>query len=99
MKIIWSTRALKDIDLILDYYSSVATWKVAAEITNRIYARAGQLIDFPLSGPRQFIRNRSKKGLRYLVEGNYKIIYRIVENEIHIETIFDTRQNPKKMNL
>ena len=41
------------------------------------------------------------KGFRYLVEGNYKIVYKYFSDkkEILIVTVFDTRQNPKKMNI
>jgi toxin ParE1/3/4 len=38
-----------------------------------------------------------KQGHRYIVEGNYKIIYRLIDNEIYITDIFDCRQNPTKM--
>jgi toxin ParE1/3/4 len=34
---------------------------------------------------------------RYLVQGNYKIIYRIEGNYIRIAVVFDTRQNPEKL--
>jgi len=36
----------------------------------------------------------------YLVSGNYKVIYRIEieKQEVIISDIFDTRQNPNKMN-
>ena len=34
---------------------------------------------------------------RYIVIGNYKIIYRIYLNEVIINDVFDTRQDPEKM--
>jgi len=34
---------------------------------------------------------------RYLVEGNYKIIYRIKDESIVVDSVFDCRQNPVKM--
>jgi hypothetical protein len=36
-------------------------------------------------------------GHRYLVEGNFKIIYRIVDDIIWVTDIFDSRQDPEKM--
>ncbi len=36
-------------------------------------------------------------GHRYLVEGNYKIIYRLIDQEVFITDVFDTRQDPRKM--
>lgn len=34
---------------------------------------------------------------RYLIKGDYKIIYSIENDEVIINRIFDTRQNPKKL--
>jgi hypothetical protein len=35
----------------------------------------------------------------YLVEGNYKIIYKRVKEGALITDVFDTRQNPSKMQI
>jgi len=35
---------------------------------------------------------------RYILSGNYKVIYRITNSEIIITDIFDTRQNPLHIN-
>jgi mRNA-degrading endonuclease RelE of RelBE toxin-antitoxin system len=35
---------------------------------------------------------------RRLIVGNYKIIYLIEDDVVYISDIFDTRQDPKKMN-
>ena len=34
----------------------------------------------------------------YLVNGNYKLIYRVSHNEVIINDVFDARQNPAKIN-
>ena len=34
---------------------------------------------------------------RYLVEGNFKIIYRVFEKQIFITDFFDTSQDPAKL--
>ena len=34
---------------------------------------------------------------RYLVQGDYKIVYSIENDEVNINRIFDIRQNPKKL--
>ena len=44
------------------------------------------------------LSNRVNQEYRYLVSGNYKIIYKVSENIIVINDIFDTRQNTIKMN-
>jgi hypothetical protein len=48
-------------------------------------------------GKREELLLDHPKGFRYLVEGNYKILYWISENEINIASIFDCRQNPVKI--
>jgi len=45
----------------------------------------------------EFLKERGS-GHRYLVEGNYKIIYKVIGKEVYITDIFDTRQGPEKMN-
>jgi plasmid stabilization system protein ParE len=40
-----------------------------------------------------------KEGHRYLVSGNYKIIYKEVNEGILITDVFDTRQDPQKIIL
>ena len=39
-----------------------------------------------------------KENHRYLVNGNYKLIYRVSHNEVIINDVFDARQNPAKIN-
>ena len=62
-----------------------------------IYARAKTLLNFPFLGQVEEYLNFRNKDFRYIVEGNYKIIYWIDEDVIRIVSIFDTRQNPKKL--
>jgi hypothetical protein len=38
------------------------------------------------------------EGHRYLIESNYKIIYKEVPEGILITDVFDTRQDPTKIN-
>ena len=55
------------------------------------------LIDFPFLGQKEELLSSRKENFRYLVEGNYKIIYWIDDEVIRIVSIFDTRQNPEKL--
>jgi hypothetical protein len=36
---------------------------------------------------------------RYLVEGNYKIIYSLDDKVLYVEAVVDTRQNPTKLKV
>ena len=38
-----------------------------------------------------------EKEYRYILSGNYKIIYKVEDSYIIITDVFDARQNPSKM--
>ena len=71
----------------------------ADRFVNQLFDRVDQLATFPESG--QVELSLSKKGLncRYLVEGNYKIIYEYLEklSLVIILDIFQTTQDPDKI--
>jgi len=56
------------------------------------------LAKFPESGQIENSLNEMNEGHRYLVDGNYKIIYKKISEGILITDVFDTRQDPKKIN-
>ena len=99
MKIVWTDFAIRNLKDIFDYYADKADKKVAHKIRRQILKSSKQLIKHPNSGsiePNLLILNNNH---RYLVTGNYKLIYKIVGEEIVINDVFDTRQNPSKMNI
>ncbi len=98
MKIIWTDFAIDNLKDIFDYYSEIATNKVAHKIKKQILTSTKQLVDYPESGQVEFNLQKLNQNHRYLVSGNYKIIYRINEDQIIISDVFDTRQEPTKMN-
>jgi len=98
MKIVWTDFAISNLKDIFDYYAIEAHKKLAHKIRKQILKSSKQLINNPNSGPIEPNLLILNKNYRYLVSGNYKLIYRIVDNEIIIYDVFDTRQNPPKMN-
>ncbi|WP_445736403.1 type II toxin-antitoxin system RelE/ParE family toxin [Mariniflexile sp.] len=97
MKIVWTDFAITNLKAIFDYYATKANKKVAHRIRKRILKSSKQLINNPNSGPMEQNLIGLKKHHRYLVSGNHKLIYRIIDNQIVINDVFDTRQNPSKM--
>ena len=89
---------LKTLKTIFDYYSTHISNKTAHKIRKQIFSSTKQLVKNPESGQLEFNLERLKQNHRYLVSGNYKIIYRINDNKIIINDVFDTRQDPIKMN-
>jgi toxin ParE1/3/4 len=90
---IWTNEAFDDLLQIEDFLGI----DKASKVIDKIIARTRQLQDFPLSGKIQPTQTRQE--YRFLVEGNYKIIYSFRSNKVYINTIFDTRQDPKKLKV
>jgi toxin ParE1/3/4 len=98
MKIIWSDFATHTLKEIYDYYKENASFRIAKKIKNKIFSTTRQLKKNPESGQIEVTLKNLNENHRYLVEGNYKIIYKIVEKGILITDVFDTRQDPVKLN-
>jgi plasmid stabilization system protein ParE len=75
----------------------VAGEKTAEKIKKSIFTATKTLLKQPLIGSLEQNLSQLKEGHRFIVEGNYKIIYRLIDNDIYITDIFDCRQNPTKM--
>lgn len=98
MKILWTDFAIKNLKDIFSYYATKANKNVAHKIRKQILTSTKQLIHTPELGQIEFNLVELNQGHRYLVCRNYKIIYKIVDDQIIINDIFDTRQDPIKMN-
>ena len=98
MKILWSKFAAKELKEIFDYYKEIAGFPIANRLHEKIFNSTRQLKTQPKSGQIEPSLTRLNEGHRYLVQGNYKIIYKEVEEGILITDIFDSRQNPSKVN-
>ncbi|WP_126337196.1 type II toxin-antitoxin system RelE/ParE family toxin [Kaistella antarctica] len=57
-----------------------------------------QLVNHPSSGQKELLLEMLEKEYRYILSGNYKIIYKVEDSYIIITDVFDARQNPSKMN-
>jgi len=95
--VIWSDSAIEDLRDIYNYFILTASKKIADKITNAIVDRTILLEQAPRIGQREELLMHLHEEIRYLVDGNYKIVYLIDENLVTVLTIFDCRQNPKKL--
>ncbi len=98
-KIVWSAFSENQIDDIFSYYTQKATYKVALDIVTQILLAPDILIDNPKIGQKEETSQQRLCTYHYILSSNYKIIYSIDDNEmlIKIADIFDTRQNPNKI--
>ena len=97
MKIIFTDTAKKHLKSIYQYYRKEASLKVAKSIKDNILTDIGKLKNHPQIGSEETFLSPLKQEYKKLVTGNYKVIYRIVDNYIVIDTLFDTRQEPKEL--
>ena len=97
LRVFWTDTARFQIEDIFNYYKDKASIRVARKLVKQIIDRTIQLEKNPESGSKEPLLTDRKFEYRYLVEGNYKIIYWIEDNYIKIATVFDCRQNPEKM--
>ena len=97
MQIIWTDFATENLKIIFDFYTIKASKKVAHKIRKEILNTTKQLIMHPTSGQKELLLEKLGRDYRYLLSGNYKIIYKVENTQIIISDVFDARQNPSKM--
>jgi len=95
MKIIWTKEALQDTKLIYNYYKLRVSINVAESIKNQILSLSKTLNKQARQGQLEELLVHKNEEFRYLLTGNYKVIYKIIEKEVFIMKVFDCRRNPK----
>ncbi len=98
VKIYWTPLALKSLDEIKVYIEQeTESNTIAVKYLSKLIDRVEQLKNFPDSGAAEELLKRIKQNSRYLVEGNYKIIYQYQEGKVIVTDIFHVKQNPVKI--
>ena len=97
MKIYWTESAQDELQAVFEYYKNKVGLNVARKIKKTAYERTKLLKKQPHAGQIEDFLKELGLGHRYLVEGNYKILDRIVGENIFITDFFDTRQDPRKL--
>ena len=97
----WTKFAENKLEDIYEYYLLKANIKIAKELVNGIIDTTIDLELNPNIGQNEELLSARPQGFKYLVYKNYKIIYWINVNKMRIEVVnvFDTRQNPRKINM
>ncbi|MBV6640730.1 MAG: type II toxin-antitoxin system RelE/ParE family toxin [Cyclobacteriaceae bacterium] len=92
-KIIWSIRAQQDRLQILEYWIERNKSKTYSEKLYNLFNSAIELIAIhPEIG-----KKTSEQGKRAKIVRDYMIFYQEGENQLDILAIWDTRQNPEKI--
>lgn len=92
--VIWTDSAIEELQQIYEYYHNKAGDKTANKLVNKIVDLSIKLEKFPLMGQTEALLIHYKKDIRYLVQGNYKIVYMVQEDIVYVLTVFDCRQDP-----
>jgi plasmid stabilization system protein ParE len=98
MKILWSDFSIEMFLEIYTYYKEKASPSIAKKIKTDILTATKLLKKHPASGQIELNLKKLNEGHRYLVKGNYKIIYKEIPEGLLITDVFDTRQDPIKLN-
>jgi len=99
MKINFTDEALANLEdrlLFLIKVQKVPLDKVE-EIRANLFSSTKILLDHPNIGQIEENFSHLKLNHRRLIEGHYKIIYRVDSGIIHVTDFFDTREHPSKM--
>ena len=99
MKLKWAPRAKQAHLAVLIYLKEEFGSASAVKFNNEIKEVIAQIKKFPKSGAPEDLL---PKGMNYrsVLVGEYsKLVYRELEEEIHIDDIWDTRREPKKQAL
>lgn len=93
MELVFSKRSIKEITKIANYIEEKFSLKDKTNFLNKLHLN----FELILSNPETFLKSE-KLNLRKCVVTKYTtIFYRVEKNTILIVSVFDTRQNPKRL--
>ncbi len=99
LEVYWTQFSQDKLDDIFNYYKIKESGRVARNLVTGIIDQTIKLGKNPNIGQKEELLLNRPEEFRYLVYKNYKIIYWVntVKNRIEIVNVFDTRQNPEKI--
>ncbi|MCR9183334.1 MAG: type II toxin-antitoxin system RelE/ParE family toxin [Flavobacteriaceae bacterium] len=100
LEVYWLELAENKLEDIYSYYSVKASKRVAEKLITGIVDATIGIEKQPEIGQIEVALKHKEQEFRYLVFKNYKIVYWINDNfkRIEIANVFDTRQDPEKIN-
>jgi len=87
----------KDLKEIVEYYFEINK-TYSKTIFERIVGRIRELESFPEKGRMvPELRDRNIDVYKELIEDNYRIVYRVIENEVFLVSVIDARRNVEEV--
>ena len=97
VKIVWTEISIVDLKEIFDFIADDSN-RYAFITTHKIYQRAQEIIDNPFLG--RIVPEFNEKSIRELIEGNYRIIYRIKSNiQVDILRVYHSSRLLKRKSI
>lgn len=99
MRVIWSSRAERELTLLVEYGMAVFGRTAAMRLYRQIKVTVTKLTLHPYLGKKETIIVKGEeivyRGL--VVHKHFKILYNVLGDTIHIVALFDTRRNPASL--
>ena len=92
MKVVYSPRAVRDLEAIAAYYHTVGEPRIAVAVAERIEYVVNRLGRLPRSAPR--VVGRANVRVALVLRFPYKIYYRVRTDDIEILHIRHTARHP-----
>jgi toxin ParE1/3/4 len=84
VRVLWTGAAIAQLDLIHNYVAQTSP-EYAQRIVDQLTNRSKQMADFPFSG--RMVPEYELNVVRELIEGSYRIVYLIKEEQEQIEVL------------
>ncbi len=95
MKVVWTDEAFRSLKDIYEYISRDSENFAMLQV-EKILSLESQIGGFPFSG--RIVPEYSDKSVREILSGNYRIIYRIAENDlIEVTTVVHVARDLKNL--
>lgn len=86
MKLLWTDRARRDL-LDIGRFIARDNPRAARAWVERLRERARRAAEIPLAG--RVVPERADQEVREVIVRNYRIVYRVFEDAIHVLTVFE----------
>jgi addiction module RelE/StbE family toxin len=97
VKIVWTELSISDLKEIFDYIADDSI-RYASITANKIYQNVQPIMENPYIG--RMVPEFSKKSIREIINGNYRIIYLIKnKNQVDILRVYHVARSLRKKNL
>jgi plasmid stabilization system protein ParE len=95
-KVLWSEQALRDLQGVINYLSENWTQRELKNFSRRLDKRINLISHYPNLFPSSY---KQKSIRRSVLTKHTTVYYQVGLQTITIISLFDTRQNPKKLKI